>query len=284
MKKIFVPSDFSKNATVALRYAIRLCKMMHADLVLFHCASLPPYLLSTAAVSDENMYLLTRDDEDYKLKKLQNQARKAYKYLGFKNIPLTTKYLVRSEPLFAASIIKAAEENHADLIVAGTHGATGFSRYLFGSNTANLIAKSMTPVLTIPEKYRFEKIGKITLASDLENISQELKKVIPVAKELKSSVDILYLDYGLDIDQQLVNQAEKEIKKSDPKKIRLVIQKASIEYSLIKQIKKYLAQKDCQWLLMFTKERKLWEKLFLWSKTENLSYTIKIPLLSFKKT
>jgi nucleotide-binding universal stress UspA family protein len=284
MKTILVPSDFSKNATTALRYAIRLSRLLKAELVVFHCAHLSTYILAASSATDAQMNLLIEEDHAFKMKKLLSQVKKAYKYVGLKKIPASTKILVESKTFLIENIMELAEKFHADLIVTGTHGATGLNRYFFGSNTATLISRSRIPVLAIPEKYRYNAIRNIAFSSDLENLTDELNRLVPFAQAIRSNIDILYLDYGIDIDQAHMRAAKACISNIKYKKIKLISQKATIEYSLVNQLKKYLAKHRHQWLVMFTKDRKFWDKILFGGKTELMSYSLKIPLLSFKKS
>ena len=52
-------------------------------------------------------------------------------------------------------IIKTALFEHSDLIVIGTHGASGFRENYIGSNAYNVIKYSNCPVLTIPPTKKF---------------------------------------------------------------------------------------------------------------------------------
>src|SRR5262249_11326070 len=77
-----------------------------------------------------------------------------------------------------ATLEKVIAAQQPDLIVMGTKGASGLKQMLIGSNTVNVIAKTMTPVLVIPEVARFEnffKAGKnrIVLATDLDELKNE---------------------------------------------------------------------------------------------------------------
>ena len=36
MKRILIPTDFSKNADHALKFAINLCDLLNAELIVFH--------------------------------------------------------------------------------------------------------------------------------------------------------------------------------------------------------------------------------------------------------
>lgn len=282
MKTIFVPSDFSKNATTALRYAIRLCRPMNAKLVVFHCAHLSPYILASKAATDEQLEFLLKQDRDYKHSLLTMQVKKAYAYTGIKAIPKSTLMIVESNPFLVENIIETSVRMKADLIVTGTHGATGLNRFFFGSNTAALVSRSEIPVLAVPEKYHFTKVKGIAYSCDLENLENELECILPFAEALKASVDIVHFDYGVG-NSKNYEQAREILKKKVYKKIHLVKRAATIEYSLVAQLKKYLAGNGHQWLVMFSKDRGFWEKLFFGGKTESMCYSLKIPLLSFKK-
>lgn len=50
----------------------------------------------------------------------------------------------------AESIAATAEERHATLIVAGTHGRRGIRRFFLGSTAEDLVRRSETPVLVVP--------------------------------------------------------------------------------------------------------------------------------------
>ncbi len=283
MSTIIVPSDFSKNATAALRYAIRLSNQMKSNLVVFHCSGISVYALS-AASTEEQMALLLKEDEAHKMEKLQEQVSKAYKYLEINKVPATTKCLVEYNPIVVEKTIEVARENNADLIVMGTHGASGITKFFFGSNTSIMISKSDIPVLAIPENYKYAPLDNIVFASDLENLGQQLQQIIPFAKATKAAIDVLYLDYGIDADNSKIKNAEAILKKMPYKKIKLQQQKATLEASLVNQLKKYISNNKPQCLAMFTRERSLWDRLFLkGSKTADMSTALSIPLLSFKK-
>ena len=51
--------------------------------------------------------------------------------------------------LEAAEFVKLAEEKHADLIVVGTHGRTGFGKALLGSVSERVIGKAKCAVLVV---------------------------------------------------------------------------------------------------------------------------------------
>lgn len=283
MPSIIVPTDFSKNSTIALRYAIQLCKISKSDLIVFHASHISAYALS-AANTEEQMSLLLQDDETHKMEKLQDQVNKAYKYLNFLKIPTGTRLLVQYTPMVVERTLELANEEKASMIIMGTHGATGINKFFFGSNTSVMISKADIPVLAIPENYKWNAPKDVLFASDLENLSKELKQLLPFVESIKGSIRILYMDYGIDPDDKKMKKASEAIKATGFKKIKLEIQKATIEDTLVSHLKKYITKNKPDVLVMFTRERTMWDRLFgKGSKTEDMSTSLSTPLLTYKK-
>jgi hypothetical protein len=65
--------------------------------------------------------------------------------------------------------------------------------------------------------------------------------------------------------------------------LRLVQLKRNPDQTVLKQLKEYLEHYKPDLLVMFPAERSILEKIFNGSKTEKLSYNLKMPLLSIKK-
>lgn len=283
MSTILVPSDFSKNATDALCYAINLCKQMNSELIVFHCSHISAYALSTAT-TEAQMTKLLKEDEEHKMEKLQEQVTLAYKQQLNSTVPDSTRCMVSYNPLLVEKTLEIAKNNNVDLIIMGTHGASGITKFFFGSNTSIMIAKSDLPVMAIPENYQYTPLQHIVFASDLENLTVELNQIVPFAQSIESEIKVLYMDYGIDTEHIKIKKAEEVIENTDYKKIKLEVQKATIETSLVGQVKKYIGLNKPECLVMFTRERSLWDRLFFkGSKTEDISTAMSIPLISFKK-
>lgn len=281
MKNILVTSDFSKNANVAIRYAIRLSKLMNYKLVVFHCVFQSPYTVIKAKQENRLEDYIKKDEEE-KTKLLKKSVLDAYKYLGYSKIPGSTTVFASFNPLFIEKTIEVANTYNAAFIIMGTHGASGINKVLFGSNTSIMISKSSIPVLAIPENYRYKKIKTILYSSDLENFSNEIKKVIEFAKPLNAEINVLYLDYGTDYGNENISTATEFINTTNYPKINL-LKKEATNKPLLEQVKKYMDDHNQQWLVMFTKKRSFWTKIISGSKTVEYSMKLTVPLLSIKK-
>src|SRR5690606_19782376 len=62
-------------------------------------------------------------------------------------------------------------ENHIDLIVMGTTGASNFSKKIFGSNTSRLLKQTKTPILAIPPTATWNGWKNTVVATDLSSNS-----------------------------------------------------------------------------------------------------------------
>jgi nucleotide-binding universal stress UspA family protein len=272
MKTLLVPTDFSNNANNAVKYANDFAQFTNSKILLLH-AYMPlvgQYSIIPGIVAED--IAIERNNSQKKLEKLRSKLLQA-KNVGVVKI---------GDPI--EEIIKTADEKKTQLIIMGTHGSSGLKRVLFGSNTSNVISKSKVPVLAIPQRYRFKKIETIVYASDLKNTFNELKHIIPIAKQLDATIEILNLDYSFDENDKKKLIIEKKIKTLSYKKIKLIAQKATLEKTMIGQLKSYLVKRKPQILVMFPENRAWYDKILLSSKTEELSNQLKLPLLSIKKS
>jgi len=282
MKTNIVPFDYSPNARTALSIALQLARATASALLVVHIVHESPYQLATA-INETEMNRLIRQHEQEKTFTLQQETDKIRQSLSLKFPPGQIMVKAVYNPLIVEKIIEIANTEDAGLIVMGTHGASGLRKLLFGSNTAHMISRSPVPVLAIPSGYSWKPVEKIVYASDLEHLESELRHVIPFAIALNAVIEILHLDFGFNENKISRETAEKIIRKSPYQFIHLELREANGNQPLLKQLRKHLDDIGPDWLLMFTKEKSMWDKLFLGSHTEDMSQALPLPLLSFKK-
>lgn len=268
MKTILVPTDFSSNAINALKYANAFAQATNNKIVLLHTyiPILGSYNRIPGIVAEEN-------------ERVKKESQKKLDKLCTKYVEVPCDRLVA----IGDTILDVSQKRRFNLIIMGTHGATGLSKILFGSNTSGVISKSTVPVLAIPQRYRFRKIETIVYATDLKNTFNELKHIIPIAKQLDATIEILNLNYefeNTDDEKQII---QKKVKSLSYKKIRFIEEKATFNQSMAGQLKKYLTKHKPQILVMFPEEKSWFSKVFIISNTEEMANQLKLPLLSIRK-
>lgn len=141
--RILAATDFSPASSPAVAQAIRIARETGAELLVVTAYESPgtmtfgPYVAS-ATLYDEIEAAL-RGGAEKGLRPLAEKARKAGVHVKAE--------VLRGVPSLA--ITEAARARHADLIVIGTHGRGGISRFILGSVAQKVIATAPCPVLTV---------------------------------------------------------------------------------------------------------------------------------------
>ncbi len=141
--RILVATDFSPASAPAVAEAVELARESRAELLLVHVYEPPGTgafggYIPSASLYDEIEEAL-RTGAQRSLEPLAEDARRQ----GVK----ATARVLRGVPDFA--ITQAAAADRADLIVLGTHGRSGLSRFLLGSVAQKVIASAPCPVMTV---------------------------------------------------------------------------------------------------------------------------------------
>lgn len=157
MKTIIVPVDFSKHSEYALKVAASLAKNNKAEIIAMHMLD-----LQTALMNESENYHLERTAFLLELAKKRFKGFLNKEYLkGVKVVPMVKHYKIFSE------VNDVAKQENADLIVMGSHGATGFKELFLGSNTEKVIRFAEVPVLIIKSDLESFKFKNIVYATDL---------------------------------------------------------------------------------------------------------------------
>jgi nucleotide-binding universal stress UspA family protein len=145
IRTILAPTDLSRHAEVAVRYACGLSERLGATLHLLHVLPDPipiePDPLLTPPMPIE--YDPRVDVESFEA--LRKSLDPAW------GQPAGVEVAVRhGSPV--ESVVAYAEEKAIDLIVIATHGRTGLSHALLGSVAEQIVREAPCPVLTIRDR------------------------------------------------------------------------------------------------------------------------------------
>lgn len=139
MKKIIVPIDFSEHSEYALEAASNIARKYGSELIVLHMLELSNAILTAAstALNEEAVFYLKLADQ-----KFETFLDKPY-LEGIEVTPIVKHFKVWNE------VNDVAIEHNADLVVMGSHGASGIKEVLVGSNTEKVVRHSDIPVLVI---------------------------------------------------------------------------------------------------------------------------------------
>ncbi len=192
MKKILVPTDFSKNAYAALFYASKLFSDEALQITLLH------------SFGDEIDKLTSRVDigrSDNIIKKLYNQSdedgEKLVHQIKLDSGKIAHNYEIISTPAnLSLAINKLVSTEGIDLVVMGSKGRTGAENVLMGSTTVK-ITKSLEgcPLFIVPREVDFVIPLKIAFASDYNDFYQlsKLRPIIRLVRQYNSTINLVHV-------------------------------------------------------------------------------------------
>jgi Universal stress protein UspA and related nucleotide-binding proteins len=176
MKKILVPCDFSEPAMEAYRFAMNIAEMSSGEVYVLKVIDLPFSYETTFGTPTYHFHptLIKELEADAQIlfdRMKNNHARKEGVTLSVLQGPVTF------------TIQQFIEDHKIDLVVMGTHGASGWKEYWVGSNTEKVVRFSSVPVLAIRKANDLLSIRNIVVPTTLELDQTELMSKI---KELQS--------------------------------------------------------------------------------------------------
>ena len=177
MKKILIPTDFSQTAEYALKVAAQIAKKNNGEIILLHMLELPHQggdAVNSGTDIPEIMFF--KNAAINKLEELMDEE-----YLD----GLKVSEIVQFEMAFDG-ILKISQLNNVDLIVMGSHGASGYKEMFIGSNAEKVVRNSEVPVLIIKKEDENFEVNNFVFASDF---SEEVKKPFAKAVEFANKFD-----------------------------------------------------------------------------------------------
>lgn len=172
MKNILVPVDFSDCSKQAASVAYLLANKFGAKMHLFTSLELP----RNWSEMDET----ERQQDDWAQETLQRGETKLSELKRwYADVPVETTC---TDSDMVRNIAKYVQEKNIDLVVMGSHGASGKSEYFIGSNTQKVVRSVHCPVLVIKNPMERIDFRKVVFASNFN------KDDLPVFKHFKNLI------------------------------------------------------------------------------------------------
>jgi nucleotide-binding universal stress UspA family protein len=191
MKKILVPCDFSKPAINAYRYALDIAAQSKGTVYLLNVIELP--------VLHDTVLMPVLNFEEELLKELKTKAVAQFKKMMDKYSADGVKVVFEVKFGAVARMIQDhISKQSIDLVVMGSHGASGFREFLIGSNAEKMVRNSPVPVLVIKD-FNKGPITKIVFPNTLETENQEdlVMKVKALQNFFKAHLYIVWINTPL---------------------------------------------------------------------------------------
>jgi nucleotide-binding universal stress UspA family protein len=183
---VLCPVDFSEISQHALDHAAAIARWYEASLTLLYVfANLPTMDLPPLVLEDADRERLLSD--------LRRMAAAVPR-----DVPV--EFRIQEAGYVHEEVLAQLGATHADLLVLGTHGRSGFQRLFLGSVTEKVIRKTTCPTLVVPPRAPDVPAGspiqfrRILCAVDFSASSLDaLAYAINVAEESDAQLTVLHV-------------------------------------------------------------------------------------------
>ena len=270
MKQIIVAIDFSRCSVHALEYAITIANTMKANIIM--------------------TWVDVTEKRDTNFQGIKNSPRREISDNFEELVKQYSKTLTDGELLYKirkgkvyTEISNQAKYSDAELVVAGTHGISGFEEFWIGSNAYRIVSHAPCPVITVRAHYESTRSIKtivLPIDSTLES-RQKLPFTSKMAKLFNAKIHVVSL-YSTSIKairnriDNYTNQAVKFLKEEGVDHIVKKVEAENITNSTIN----YAKSVDADIISIMTEQETSASNLFLGAYAQQMVNHSPIPVLS----
>ncbi len=276
MKNILLPTDFSENSWNAINYAINFCENSKCNFYVLNVDRLNNAVLNDAIYISADEVI-----EDIYVKQSKQKLRALLKRIAAQITHNDNHhfYTLTDNNFFIESIRKHVDEKKIDLIVMGTKGASGFHKFILGSNTGDVITKVQCTTLAVPENTKFCKLKEIAFPTDFSS-SYDIEVLNPISKILenhKASLRIVHIckkNSNLNTDQE----KNKELLEDYFNHFNM-----SFHFLTNKKVEDamqcFVESRNIDMICMVAKNLNYFQQILFHSKVEEINYHTDVPFL-----
>ncbi len=187
MKRILVPCDFSDPAVQAFKFAVEVALKSKGEIYLLNVVEVP--------IMHETVLMPTLYFEQSLMKEMKDAAAKKFQKMKDKwSAGVAVSTFVEFGSIITTLRAFIAEKK-IDLVVMGTHGASGARELFIGSNTEKIVRTSSVPVIAIKKSTKLSNIKNIVFPNDLSLENEQLTmKVKELQNFLRATLHIVYIN------------------------------------------------------------------------------------------
>lgn len=187
MKKILVPCDFSNPSMQAFKLASAIATQSKGEVFLLNVVEMP--------VLHSSLLVPVRAYENAFLKGIREKATRNFIKLKERWAKKVKAHLYVEHGVVVNSINKFVSRKKIDLVIMGTHGASGFKEFALGSNAEKVVRSSKVPVIAVQHAPRNAAFRDLILPMDLEDGQVKLAAAIKFLQAFfKAKLHILYVN------------------------------------------------------------------------------------------
>ncbi len=292
IKRILLPTDFSKTANLALEQAIILAVKYNAELVVLHARLI--HEDDPSQLPEKLAYLEIAED------RIEGELYKYIKSCTDRVSEIEIQHEVIRGYSAHSAILSYLNEHQFDLIVMGSHGRSNLEHLLLGSVAEKIVRYAPCPVLTISReahiKKEFQKIvvpfdfsahalTALHTAIKLVDGHAEIEMLYVFEKDIHPALYTWSVASALDmlphVRQKALSKMDEMIR--DLPKGNYSFKKIIVEGVAHKKISEHVNQSDADLVIMATHGLVGLDRFLLGSTTEHVIRAVHRPILTVKE-
>jgi nucleotide-binding universal stress UspA family protein len=268
---ILVPVDLSESSLNALDAAVVIAKKHNASIQLLHV--------------EENNFNDLEDISFTGYSSVNNAIDIINALTGaIQHTHGIQPVLLQKEGNVSDNIIRASFLYHADLIVMGAHGASGFREGFIGNNTYDVIKYAACPVLSVPSKRKVTGFDKILFPVRPVTGALMPYTIVSHFTKPKTVIEVFGLSYrivetGTSVLDTLVNEIKQQLEKDK------VISKVSWSEgsTIADEILRYANSTNPDLIVVTSALDVTSKPKYIGPHAQKIIHCSRVPLLSIKK-
>ncbi len=267
MKNILIPTDLTDCTKNTISYAIALGVKSNTKLFFYHTET-----------SQE------RSNKEYAIKFIKDIFNE--QHLNFEKSQV--EFIIENVAFSNAQIKSTIEKFNIDLVIMGA-SHEGLKTTFFGSHVSKLINDVSCPVLSIPHDYNNINIDRIGYATELFDLSERVREIVPFAKLFNASIEAFHVypvfPQTIDVEKYDVKKSLSQLQNENSySKINLHFIKTTFDNEPITGIREFIKSYKPDMLVMCHKPSGLFDKLIMDSgTTPAIVKTSPIPVLALNQ-
>lgn len=276
-KRVLLPTDYSKNALNAIRYALELYKNVRCDFYILNVFHISGYTLDSMRVpeSGEPYYEAAKQESEEGMEKLMQMV---------KLHPQNDKHEFHTITTFNSlteAIRNVIDKKDIDIIVMGTKGVTESKARIFGTNTVNVMEQiKECPVIAVPNNYMFETPREIVFPTDYKAPfkKKEIGDLIEISKLYDARINVVHIDKDKDGKLSRKENANKEL-------LQEILQGTDYQMHFLpadnisRGINKFIEDHNCDMVAFLNKKHLFFGSILSNPLVKKIGYDPQVPIL-----
>lgn len=269
MKNILTAIDFSKGSIHAFRYSLKIASLLRCNLNMI-------WVDNETGIGSG----ITLEDNKYRNEAITSFNELISNYA--RDFQGDINYKLRRGKVYQ-EVSNMAKMTGANLIVAGTHGVTGFEQYWIGSNAYRIVSYAPCPVITVRFDYDFDHdVANIVLPVDA---TPETRQKVPfacgLAKDLGAKIHILGLHstHLKSLQRKTQSNVEYVVKYCTEQQLSYSVTEIQSQ-DVTKAIVRYAGENQIDLITIMTEQQRSASGLLLGPQAQQLVNFSPVPVLS----